>query len=133
MRRFETRTLPKNPDTLAPDGAKVRLLGALEGGSFAHFELPASAISLAVKHCSVEEIWFVLEGRGRIWRRGATQESIDDIAGGDCLTVPLGVEFQYRASNETPLTFVAVTMPPWPGAQEAVFVEGPWQAGLRDS
>jgi hypothetical protein len=40
MRKFETRTLPKNPDTLAPDGAKVRLLGALEGGSFAISNFP---------------------------------------------------------------------------------------------
>ena len=128
MRDFETKRLPERHDALAPDGARVRLLAALDGGSFAHFELPAGAVSLAVKHRSVEEIWFIQSGSGRIWRQGAHDEDIDEIAAGDCLTIPLGVAFQYRADGEAPLTFVAITMPPWPGADEAVFVEGPWRS-----
>ena len=127
MRDFETKRLPDKPDALAPDGARVRLLAALDGGSFAHFELPAGAVSQAVRHRGVEEIWFIQSGQGRIWRKGANQESIDDIASGDCLTIPKGVAFQYRAIGAAPLSFVAVTMPPWPGAQEAIFVEGPWR------
>ena len=125
---YETKRLPEDPDALAPDGARVRLLAALDGGSFAHFELPAGAVSLAVRHRSIEEIWFIQSGAGRIWRKGAKQQSIVEIAAGDCLTIPLGVAFQYRADGEAPLKFVAVTMPPWPGADEAVFVEGPWRS-----
>ena len=133
MRNFETRRLPENPDALAPDGAHARLLASLDGGSFAHFELPAGAMSLAVQHRSVEEIWFVLSGRGRIWRKGARQEEIVDIASGDCLTIPLGVAFQYRAVGAAPLAFVAITMPPWPGADEAIFVEGPWRSSVAET
>ncbi len=130
MPNFETAHLPENPDAIAPDGARVRLLAALGGGSFAHFELPAGAISRAVKHRSVEEIWFIQSGKGRIWRKSAHQESVVAIASGDCLTFPLGVAFQYEADGDEQLAFVAVTMPPWPGADEAIFVDGPWRASV---
>ena len=58
------RRLPERPDAVAPDGTSVRLLGALAGGSFAHFELPAGAVSHAVCHRTVEEIWYFVAGRG---------------------------------------------------------------------
>jgi mannose-6-phosphate isomerase-like protein (cupin superfamily) len=127
MRAFETRRLPEVPDALAPDGARVRLLAALDGGSFAHFELRAGAISRAVRHRRVEEIWYVQSGRGRIWRKSSRQESVVEIASGDCLTIPLGTAFQYETIGAAPLSFTAITMPPWPGAEEAEFVEGPWR------
>ena len=46
---------------------------------------------------------------------------------GVALTIPLGTHFQFRAGAEG-LSFVAVTMPPWPGAEEAFSVEGRWEA-----
>ena len=42
----------------------MQLLPALKGGSLAHFELPAGAVSHAVTHRTVEEIWYVVAGRG---------------------------------------------------------------------
>ena len=42
------------------------------------------------------------------------------------MTIPLGTAFQFRAGDDGPFAFVAVTMPPWPGMDEAVPVEGPW-------
>ncbi len=128
MRPFETKTLGSAPDAVAPDGTRVRLLLALAGGSFAHFELPAGAVSHAVAHRSVEEIWYFLTGRGRVWRRVGEMESVVEVAAGACLTIPLGTHFQFRAEPGAPLTFLAATMPPWPGAQEAFVVAGPWLA-----
>ena len=128
MRPFETKALGARPDAVAPDGTLVRLLLALDGGSFAHFELPAGAVSHAVAHRSVEEIWYFLAGRGRFWRRAGEVESVVEIAPGICLTIPLGTHFQFRAEGAAPLAFLAVTMPPWPGAQEAFPVTGPWRA-----
>jgi mannose-6-phosphate isomerase-like protein (cupin superfamily) len=128
MRPFETKTLGDAPDAVAPDGTLARLLLALAGGSLAHFELPAGAVSHAVAHRSVEEIWYFLAGRGRIWRRGGEEESVVDVAPGLCLTIPLGTHFQFRAEPQAPLAFLAVTMPPWPGAEEAFPVAGPWRA-----
>ena len=126
MSRLAAKRLSANPEAVAPDGTAVRLLCALAGGSFAHFELPAGAVSQAVTHRTVEEIWYFVAGRGRMWRRLGEEESWLDVGPGVSLTVPLGAHFQFRAEAEAPLAFVAVTMPPWPGADEAYAIEGPW-------
>ena len=123
---FETKPLGAAPDATAPDGTAVRLLLSLRGGSMAHFELPAGAVSHAVTHRTVEEIWFVLSGRGSIWRRQDGQERIDALGPGTSLTIPLGTAFQFRAETGAPLSFVAITMPPWPGMDEALPAPGPW-------
>jgi mannose-6-phosphate isomerase-like protein (cupin superfamily) len=126
MTSLAAKTLGKNPDAVAPDGTAVRLLNALAGGSFAHFELPAGAVSHAVAHRTVEEIWYFVSGTGKVWRRRGDEEVFTDAAPGVSLTVPLGASFQFRAGAGGPLAFVAVTMPPWPGDTEALRVEGPW-------
>ncbi len=123
---FETKALGERVDATAPDGTAVRLLLSLAGGSMAHFELPAGAVSHAVTHRTVEEIWFVVKGAGSIWRRQDGVESIDPIGPGTSLTIPLGTAFQFRADTGSALAFVAITMPPWPGMDEAVPVQGPW-------
>jgi mannose-6-phosphate isomerase-like protein (cupin superfamily) len=114
------------PDATAPDGTAVRLLLSLSGGSMAHFELPAGAISHAVAHRTVEEIWYVLSGGGALWRSLGGDERIESLAPGTAVTIPLGTAFQFRADPDAPLSFLAITMPPWPGMQEAFAVKGPW-------
>src|SRR5271163_4335644 len=131
MRVFETKPLGERPDAIAPDGTAVRLLAALRGGSFAHFDLPAGAVSHAVAHRTIEEIWYFVAGRGEVWRRLGAEESVASVAAGVSLTIPLGTCFQFRAAGEAPLAFVAVTMPPWPGETEAFRVDGPWTANVR--
>jgi mannose-6-phosphate isomerase-like protein (cupin superfamily) len=128
MRELATIRLGAKPDATAPDGTLVRLLPELAGGSLAHFELPAGAVSHAVAHRTVEEIWYFLSGRGQMWRRVGADESLVEVEAGVSLTIPLGTAFQFRAIGEAPLTFLAITMPPWPGAQEADRVEGLWAA-----
>ena len=125
-RPFETTTLGAAPDATAPDGTAVRLLLSLGGGSMAHFELPAGAVSHAVTHRTVEEIWFIVSGRGSIWRRQDGMERTEALSPGASLTIPLGTAFQFRAEAGAPLCFVAITMPPWPGIGEALPVPGPW-------
>jgi mannose-6-phosphate isomerase-like protein (cupin superfamily) len=123
---YETKTLGEGVDAIAPDGTAVRLLLSLDGGSMAHFELPAGGVSHAVMHRTVEEIWFVVGGTGSIWRRQGEVESIDPLGPGTSLTIPLGTAFQVRADTGSALALVAITMPPWPGMHEAIPVEGPW-------
>jgi mannose-6-phosphate isomerase-like protein (cupin superfamily) len=123
---FETKSLAAAADATAPDGTAVRLLLSLRGGSMAHFELAAGAVSHAVRHRTVEEIWFVLGGLGSIWRRQHGQERVEALAPGTSLTIPLGTAFQFRAEAGAPLSFVAITMPPWPGIDEALPALGPW-------
>jgi mannose-6-phosphate isomerase-like protein (cupin superfamily) len=125
---FETLNASEALQVAAPDGSSVRVLLSLSGGSLATFTLQPGQVSAAVTHRSVDELWYVVEGQGRMWRRDATQERVTELAPGLSLSVPLGTAFQFRCSGEVPLVAVAVTMPPWPGQDEAVVVEGPWDA-----
>ena len=127
MTNFETKRLPAAPDVAAPDGSDVRILLGLEGGGMAHFELAPAAVAKAVKHRTVEEIWYIVAGQGEMWRAQDGREEVTALEPGLCLTIPLGTRFQFRATGDTPLAAVAITMPPWPGEDEAVFVDGKWE------
>lgn len=123
MRRSEIKTLPDACDVLAPDGSEVRVLLALDRGSMAHFRLPPGQVSKAVRHRTVEEIWYVLSGQGEMWW---SDTGVTALAAGTCLTIPVGVAFQFRTIGPEPLAVVGVTMPPWPGPDEAELVAGFW-------
>jgi len=86
--RFQTKTLPTDPDAVALDGSDVRVLLRLEGGSMAHFELAAGKTSKAVAHRNVEEIWYVVRGKGEMWRKQGERADTVDIQPGVCLTIP---------------------------------------------
>lgn len=111
---------------MAPDGSDVRVLLGLRGGGMAHFTLAPGETSTAVAHRTVEEIWFVLSGRGEMWRRDDRGEDVVPLESGVCVTIPLGAHFQFRSLGPEPLAAVAVTMPPWPGPGEAYAVDGRW-------
>jgi mannose-6-phosphate isomerase-like protein (cupin superfamily) len=131
MTGFATLGLPADPTVVAPDGSDVRVLLRLPGGSMAHFELGAGMVSLAVTHRSVEEIWFIVAGRGEMWRKQGEREEVVALQPGVCLTLPVGTHFQFRASATESVAAVAVTMPPWPGEAEATVVPGCWAPSLR--
>ncbi|MSQ10173.1 MAG: cupin domain-containing protein [Dehalococcoidia bacterium] len=122
--------LPARADVQAPDGSDVRLLPSTERGSLAHFSLPTGRTSIAVAHRTVEEIWYVLSGTGEMWRLLAEAEEVTPLQPGTAITIPVGARFQFRATGAEPLTAVAITMPPWPGMQEAYPVEGKWPASV---
>ena len=118
--------LPTERTVVAPDGSNVRVLLSLASGGMAHFELEAKATSSAVVHRTVEEIWFVVSGRGEMWRKQGEREEVVELVPGTCLTIPLGTRFQFRASDTESVAVVAITMPPWPGPQEAIPVADHW-------
>jgi mannose-6-phosphate isomerase-like protein (cupin superfamily) len=126
---FDTMQLPGGPDAVAPDGSDVRVLLRLGRGSMAHFELAAGRVSRAVAHRSVEEIWYVLHGQGQMWRRQDERQETVALRPGTCVSIPAGTHFQFRADGSGPLAAVGVTMPPWPGTDEAYEVPGVWPAG----
>jgi mannose-6-phosphate isomerase-like protein (cupin superfamily) len=92
----------------------------------AHFRLPPGTIAKAVAHRTVAELWYVIAGQGRIWRKLGEEESVLELLAGQSLSLPVGTHFQFRCDGDQPLDIVGVTMPPWPGEGEAVFVEGVW-------
>jgi mannose-6-phosphate isomerase-like protein (cupin superfamily) len=91
-----------------------------------HFELGPDRISGAVGHRTVEEIWYVLRGRGEMWRKQEEREEIVSMEPGVCITIPVGIQFQFRSLGYEPLAAIGVTMPPWPGGTEAYEVDGHW-------
>ena len=122
-----TRRIADVPDAIAPDGSEVRLLCATSRGSMAVFTLPPRQVSRAVAHRTVEEIWHVTAGNGRLWRRLAGEAAVADLAPGVSVVLPVGTHFQFRCDDEAPLSITAVTMPPWPGDGEAYLVPGLWE------
>ena len=126
MAKFVTRVLAPRPDVIAPDGSEVRLLAATERGSMAHFRLSPGSVSKAVRHRTVEEVWYFTGGSGEMWRRDGDSEEIVPVSSGVSLTIPVGTAFQFRAASDSLLEAVAVTMPPWPGPEEAEAVDGVW-------
>lgn len=127
---FDTRQLPEARDVVAPDGSDVRILLQLDRGGMAHFELAAGRVSRAVAHHSVAEIWYVLRGQGQMWRCQAEREETVTLVPGTCVSIPAGTHFQFRSTTAEPLAAVGVTMPPWPGPDEAYEVPGAWPADL---
>jgi mannose-6-phosphate isomerase-like protein (cupin superfamily) len=123
---WQNKRLPADPDVVAPDGSDVRILLRLARGSMAHFELGPGRTSVAVVHRTVEELWFFVSGRGEMWLADEEREDVVDVEPGVSLTIPVGTRFQFRALGSEPLAAVGVTMPPWPGEEEAVSVEGRW-------
>ena len=113
-------------DYLAHDGSEIRLLPENKYGGIAHCTLPPEKTSKAVKHKTVEEIWYILEGKGKMWRKKGSNETVIDLKPNLSLTIPTGTNFQFINTGSTPLKIIIATMPPWPGAEEAEPVEGCW-------
>ena len=126
------RGLPVAADAVAPDGSLVRVLASTSRGSMAHFELGAGEISIAQRHRTVEEIWYVLEGLGQMWLQQAGGSGrVIDMRPGVSLKIPPDARFQFRNTGRVPLAAIGVTMPPWPGPDEAVQVDGAWEPDIR--
>jgi mannose-6-phosphate isomerase-like protein (cupin superfamily) len=126
MATFQSRKIGAEPDVIAPDGSEVRLLIASERGSMAHFRLAAGAVSKAVRHRTVEELWYFVGGQGEMWRCDGRGEEVVPVVTGVSISIPVGTTFQFRATGDSLLEAVAVTMPPWPGTDEAEPAEGLW-------
>jgi mannose-6-phosphate isomerase-like protein (cupin superfamily) len=126
MEIFDTKGANAAPDVIATDGCEVRVLCATSRGGMAVLTLAPGAVARAVAHRTVEEVWYVTGGRGRMWRKSGGREDIAELAAGISISIPNGTQFQLRCDGAEPLEAVAVTMPPWPGDGEATIVAGRW-------
>ena len=54
------------------------------------------------------------------------QEEVVEVHPGVSLDIPVGTKFQFRCDGDEPLEAVGVTIPPWPGPDEAFEVKGKW-------
>jgi mannose-6-phosphate isomerase-like protein (cupin superfamily) len=65
-----------------------------------------------------------------MWRQLDGHAETVEVGAGVCITIPVGTAFQFRAREGEALAAIGATMPPWPGAGEAVIVDGPWKPTL---
>ena len=91
-----------------------------------HSTVPPGQVNRATVHATVSEFWHVLSGEGQIWRLDDTGEETTFLRAGVSIDVPVGTAFQYRCNGPDALEFICITMPPWPGDQEATVLDGPW-------
>jgi mannose-6-phosphate isomerase-like protein (cupin superfamily) len=111
----------------SPLGAHIRYLMDGSWGNLIHSTVPPGMVGRACHFRTVEECWFVLSGEGEVWRRSADgEESVTRLVPGVCVDIPLDTSFQYRCAGGEPLVFTCMAMPPWPGDDEAVLVDGRW-------
>ncbi len=125
MSEFKTARMPVPPDP-APDGSLTYPLVRTERASVGLIELEPGQVTSPVRHRSIEEVWYILQGEGQLWRRLDVEEEITDLVPGTCVTIPPDTTFQFRATSDTSLQILMVTVPPWPGPAEAVPSTGIW-------
>lgn len=95
------------PDATAPDGSEIRLLlderHHAQKASMVEVALAAGQVSRPVRHLQVEEVWYVLEGRGQVWRcppdAGTASVPAVSVASGDALVIPVGWSFQFSVAH----------------------------------
>lgn len=120
------KTLEHSYDYLAPDGSEIRLLSSMKAGGLCHCTLPIGKISSAVKHQTVDEIWYCLFGNGEIWQCHKSFNITKTFQKGDSFIIPVGYSFQFRNTGKEALCILIATVPKWPGSQEAIPVNGKW-------
>lgn len=134
---FEPKKLKTDYDYLAPDASEIRLLQTkrnAKNGDLAHCKLPIHNTSIAVKHKTVEEIWYFSSGIGEMWlKENNGVEHVFKVEKGMALTIPIGASFQFRNTSEIEsLEVLITTMPPWPGQDDAIKVQGKWTPSVNN-
>jgi mannose-6-phosphate isomerase-like protein (cupin superfamily) len=123
---MKTSRIPSKAEARSPAGAEIRFLMDGETGNMIHSTVAPGQVNRATVHATVSEFWHILSGQGRIWRRDGTGEEVTVLEAGVSIDIPVGTAFQYRCDGPDPLRFICISMPRWPGDDEATVIEGPW-------
>ena len=111
---------------LAPDGSEIYPLVKGSKGNLCQCILPVGGISKAISHKTIEELWYFLDGKGEVWRKGLNHDRPIAVQPGTSLVIPVNTTFQFRNTGRIPLKFLIVSMPPWPGDSEVSYEAGLW-------
>ncbi len=95
-RNLEFKIKAINPDDKLLNGSEIRNLLQFPSGSIIHCTLPPGVTSKAVKHITTMEVWYVIAGRGEIWRKLGNDELVEQLTPGTSINLPAGTHFQFR-------------------------------------
>jgi mannose-6-phosphate isomerase-like protein (cupin superfamily) len=125
---MKTTTVETAERGRSPLGAHIRFIMDGTHGNMIHSTVPVGMVGRACHFRTIDEYWFVLSGEGEVWRRSLDGiENFTRLVPGVTIDIPLGTTFQYRCSGDVPLVFTCTAMPSWPGDDEAVITDGPWE------
>jgi mannose-6-phosphate isomerase-like protein (cupin superfamily) len=125
---WATVDLPSEPDHRAPDGSEIRNLLSVDAGAVMSRTFHSGQVSSPVFHQTTDEIWYVLDGKGEVWRSNGSEAETTQVEAGTCLTIPAETRFQSRATGNFPLHALAGVFPWSFDATEAPSAEGVWEA-----
>ena len=92
------------------DGSSIRELAHTEEQSLAEVTVAPDGETGAHYHRTTEELYFFTAGSGRM----KFGEEVVDVAGGDCVTIPPGVEHKlWNTSHSEPLVLLCCCSPPY--------------------
>ncbi|MCY4725927.1 hypothetical protein NYO98_06530 [Nocardioides sp. STR2] len=117
-----TADLPLLADYAAPDGSEIRLLPECDAGGLSHCIVRPGGKTKTVQHRTVVELWVTLDGAGELarWVDGPDASPLHTpLTYGVAVDIETGVPFQFTATGADPLRILILTMPRWPGPQEA--------------
>ncbi len=112
MTGMDVRALAEAPPFTTKDGSEIRELLAHRNScvrhqSLAEARLPPGAATAPHLHPRAEEIYFLLEGRGRMQIEGDVQE----VGPGDAIAIPPGARHQISTLGDAPLRFLCCCAP----------------------
>jgi mannose-6-phosphate isomerase-like protein (cupin superfamily) len=106
------------------DGSEIRELlahrnSAIRHQSLAEARLPAGAATQPHFHPQAEEIYFLLEGRGRM----QIEADVRDVGPGDAIAIPPGLRHQITNTGDATLRFLCCCAPGYEH-DDTVMVDG---------
>ena len=129
MSSWDTGELPAEPTQISPGGkTEIRMLPNLPSGEVTHAHLARQEISTPAYLDGHDEFFYVLAGRGEIWRKDDDVEEVVELRPQRCVSIPDGILFQYRSLHE-PLVFLVVVAPRWTKDHWHEAPAGRWDPG----
>lgn len=121
---MDVRNIDEVPAFTTKDGSEIRELLAhrnscIRNQSLAEARLPVGAATTTHYHPVMEEIYYILEGRGRM----LIDDESRDVGPGDAIAIPPGATHQIINAGEITLKFLCCCAPAYEH-DDTVLVEG---------
>jgi mannose-6-phosphate isomerase-like protein (cupin superfamily) len=124
----KTAFLKTDPSYTSPGGvSEIRILLQRPEGELTHARCPAHHISQPATVEDTVQMFFVIAGRGFLWRSLGDSEDVVELRVGRAVLIPEVARFQYK--SETNLVFMVATLPQWNPENWRAVVGGLWQPG----